>query len=75
MKIYAALYCPMTIESSYGTISLHKSKENAEIAMKIHMQGVKDEFDSLYSKEEAEENGFKYDDYKAWCVDEKELLE
>jgi len=33
MKVYQALYCPCIHESSYGTISLHKSYEGARRAV------------------------------------------
>jgi hypothetical protein len=36
MKIWQALYNHMTYESSAETLSLHKSKEGAEMAIKKH---------------------------------------
>jgi len=36
MKIYAAMYNPMTFESAYGVLSLHKTRKNAWRAILKH---------------------------------------
>ena len=36
MKVYAFMYNPMTEESCYGVVSLHKTKEGAKKAARKH---------------------------------------
>lgn len=35
--LYSALYCPCIHESSYGTLSIHRTKQGAEDAVEIHI--------------------------------------
>lgn len=36
--VFVALYNPMIHESSYGIISIHKTKRGAEMAMEFHKE-------------------------------------
>ncbi len=37
MKVYQAMYCDCIHESAYGTISIHKTKEGAEKALRLYL--------------------------------------
>ena len=60
MKVYIATYCPCIFESSYGVISVHKTKRGAEVAMEFH-------------KEEEREIMGGVGAYEEWRVDEHEV--
>lgn len=79
MKIYEALYNPMTEESADCTISIHKTKAGAEKAIEDHKAKEKKEFDDgFYNKMTDEEKAmynFKWDDFKSWRIVETELLD
>lgn len=44
-KLYEFVYCGMTEESSYATISLHRTREGAEKAMEKHKAEEKIKYD------------------------------
>lgn len=69
MKIYEALYCSCTHESSYATISIHKTKKGAYLAMKAHKEN--DYWENFNFGRKMR----KYKDSKSWAVREKELLD
>ncbi len=50
MKIYQFLYCDCIHESSYTTLSLHKTKEGAELAMNTHKELKKIEHEKSVSE-------------------------
>jgi hypothetical protein len=45
MKIYEFLYCGCIHESSYATMSLHKTKAGAEKAMNAHKEKEKKKYE------------------------------
>lgn len=51
MKIYEFLYCSCIHESSYATMSLHKTKEGAEKAMKLHKEAAMKDYEEKYKRE------------------------
>lgn len=64
--VYAAMYNPMTEESSYGILSIHRSKENAEKVIAQDKDKAKAEHDRLYK-------GMQFvlldwDGFQDWCV-------
>lgn len=71
-KVYAFLYCPCVPEESWGTISLHYSKEGAEKALEIHKQKALDEFNELYA--DNNECGWKFGEYEDWSVKPMKIL-
>lgn len=87
--IYEFLYCDCIHESSYATLSLHKTKEGAEKAMKKHKEQEKEKFDKYYQsqakrfKKEEEPKTAKilikslgtYDTHKDWQIGKQELLD
>jgi hypothetical protein len=73
MKVFAVMFNPMIEESSFGLISLHKTKEGAERACEEHKEKI---------KEEENETGYyttnphkKWDRWFAWKIEEIEILE
>jgi len=72
MKIYAFLYNSSTEESSYATMSLHRSKEGAEKAMNEHKE-------TEYKKWKAMEKKYKgasfFGMWQDWAVEEMEVLD
>jgi len=49
-KLYEFVYCEMTEESSYATISLHRTLEGAEKSMKEHKEAKRLKFEKEYKK-------------------------
>jgi len=79
MKVFMALHNPMAEESSAYTISLHKTRKGAEMAIELSKNEVQKEFKDLYETDELEHSGggmlFKWDDWQWWGIEEIELLE
>lgn len=71
-KVYAFEYCPCIHESSLGVISLHRTKKGAEIAMELHKNEKKKEFDALYDNIEPVSGFGTFED---WRVREIKILE
>ena len=75
------MYNPMVEESAWATVSLHKTKKGAEMAMKFHKAEKKKEWDE-HDKWQREEYGDKYELLKSgefgywerWDVEEIEVL-
>ena len=75
MIIYEFLYCPCVHESAWGTISLHKTKNGAEKAMKKHKSAKRRKFNKLWKDEPELKKHMKFGEHEDWCVGEQELLE
>lgn len=75
MKIYEFLYCPCVHESAWATVSLHRTKEGAEKAMKKHKDVERRKFNKLYKDEPELKKQMKFGQHKDWCIREQELLE
>lgn len=72
MKVFEALYNPMTEESSYGTLSIHSSKEGAERAIKEHKEEALKMWRKLYPTKDDEP--FEFGTFEDWDVREIEVL-
>lgn len=75
MKIFRFHFNSCTFESSYETISIHKTKKGAYKAMKTHKV---DEYTSWYNDRLIFGKGgreFPYNFGKGWFIDESVLLE
>jgi len=72
VKVYEALYNPMTWESSYGTLSIHLSKEGAEKAIAFHKMEKIKEWEGLYPAED--DKPYKFGDFEDWAVREVQVL-
>lgn len=67
MKVYLAQYNPCVYESSYGTVSIHTTKEGAERVIK-----------KMKAEKLVEWTGLGYEtipDYEQWQVREMEVIE
>jgi len=79
MKIYEALYNGMIEESSYATLSIHKTIRGAEMAIEFH----KAERFKEHEKDEERRKKEYGDDYEPhkfaqwerWDINETELLD
>ena len=74
MKIWEFWYNPMIHESGSITISLHKTKETAEKAMHLHRMDQKAKHDYVW-KDDPDRDEFKFDEFKAWGVSERTVLD
>ena len=72
-KVYAFNYCDCIYESSYATVSLHRTPEGAEKAMNIHKEEKRKFFLKLY--EDEDDNDIEFGEFEAWCVEPVEILE
>lgn len=72
MKVYHALYCCNIWESSYATISVHRTKRGAKRAVEVHKAFLAKEFRETHGNEKTS-FGHTYDSHKEWRVVEKEL--
>ena len=74
-KIYAFEYCPCIHESSYGVVSLHRTRKGAEIAMEFHRNALKTEYD-VYHKyiiEDLPDYPYSFGKFERWKVVEIEI--
>ncbi len=70
-KVYEFMYTSCIHESAMATISIHKTRKGAELAMLCHQQEARKEFDRM----DYEEHGFKFGEYENWQVCETEVLD
>lgn len=69
-SIYQALYNPMTEESGYVTLSIHKTREGAQKAIDEHKSGALEE----YNKRPKTISNIPFAQFEDWRVDEIKLL-
>ena len=69
-KVYAFIYNPCIHESAWATVSLHKTKKGAEMAMEFHRNEARKEHEELY-KDEKEIPEFG--EFENWAIIEKEI--
>jgi len=87
MKIFAAMYNPMIYESSFGILSLHKTRKGAEMAMEFHKAECKKEWDEQMEwekerfkneKKEVQEEWLgssKFGQFESWDIFEYDVNE
>ena len=71
--VYAFMYCDCVFESTFATISLHRSKEGAEKAMEAHKAEKKEWHDKRYADEDEED--FIFGEFEEWIVEPIEILD
>jgi hypothetical protein len=71
--IYKFLYNPSICESGYITISIHKSRKGAEMAMEFHKNEKLKEWEQE-CKEYPSAKEYPFDCNQGWYVQECELL-
>ena len=74
-KIFAALHNPMTEESSAYTISLHKTRKGAEMAIEFHQNECRKQHEEIYKDDEDGLKDYPFDFFKSWDVAEMEVKE
>jgi hypothetical protein len=74
MILYQALYNPMIHESASYTLSIHKTRKGAEMAIEFHKNEIKKEELQLYDPNDVI-GEYKWDDCKWWGINEIELLD
>lgn len=74
MKIYEATYCYDKYESVPGTISIHRTKEGARKALKMHILEKYNEWKKYHgaTKESMERVPFAYNE--CWEIFETKLI-
>lgn len=71
--VYIAMYNPMIYESSFGVISIHKTRKGAEMAIEFDREERRKEWLEMYpSKKEQEE--YEFGKFESWLVREDCLL-
>ena len=72
--VFAAMYNPMIHESTFGIISLHKTRKGAEMALEFHREEKRKEWNEMYSDVPIEERyGMQFGQFEAWNVFEYTL--
>lgn len=73
--VYEFWYNDCIYESSAFTVSIHRTRKGAEMALEYHKAKIKKKHDDLYKDEEPDMIPFDYDWGKAWGIKETEVLE
>lgn len=74
MEVYGFFYNSMTEESSYGLISLHKTKKGAELAMEFHKNEAKKEYEDT-KKRNGGEWPIEFGLFEDWIVQKVDILD
>lgn len=74
MKVYAFLYNPCIHESAFATMSLHKTRKGAEMAMEFHKAEAEKEHWETYDRAE-DYIMHPFGEHEAWKVEEMEVQE
>ena len=70
-KVYGFLYNSMTEESASRTMSIHKTRKGAEMAMEFHKSERKKEWDIDHKREPNIYTEFGY--FEWWGIEEMEI--
>lgn len=71
--LYAFLYNPMIHESGYITVSIHRTRKGAEIAMAHHMEAERNQWEAWNKCDIAYRSEFPFNWNKNWVVEEIEI--
>ena len=69
MTVYAFLYNSCIYESAFGVMSLHKTREGAEMAMEFHKAELEKVHWEIYNKPEDYYTS-PFGEHQAWKVEE-----
>jgi hypothetical protein len=72
--IWAFMYNPMIEESAWATVSLHKTKRGAEVAMEFHKNEAKKEYEER-KKRRGGHWPIEFGAFEAWGVQKLEIFE
>lgn len=70
--IYEFCYNPSTYESCGATVSIHKTRKGAEMAMEFHKAEALKEYEQ-YDFNEAEKTAMPFGDGESWYIRETKL--
>jgi len=70
--LWEFLYCSCIHESSFMTVSLHRTEEGANRAMEIHKAFEEKEFNDLY-KDSGIEPAAPFGHFEAWKIQQIEV--
>ena len=74
--VYAFMYCPDNCESCYATMSLHRTRRGAEMAMEFHKQKIKNQFEEVFGKDGVlSQSGSTWDLNQSWAIREEKIQE
>ncbi len=73
MVIYEALYNHMIHESSYETISIHKTEQGARNALAKKIKEEHEDYNKMY-RYDVNEMVACFGRFEAWCINETKLL-
>lgn len=73
MIVFGFLYNANCFESAPHTMSIHKTRKSAEIAMEFHKANVKKEYKEDYDIKNIDDDGFDYNQW--WGIRETEVEE
>jgi hypothetical protein len=66
--VWAFLYCPCIHESSFATVSLHKTEKGAEIAMEFHKENERKEHEMYSNLSRKNQNYIEFGNNEAWDI-------
>jgi hypothetical protein len=69
--LYQFLYNPMIHESGYITMSIHRTRKGAEMALEFHKAEMKKEWNKMY--DEPDEEPWKFGHFEDWKIEEIKL--
>lgn len=72
-KVFAFMYNPMIEESAYATVSLHRTRRGAEMAMEFHRNEVYKEWKEIYPYKE--EEPYEFGTFESWIIAELNVAE
>jgi hypothetical protein len=72
--VYLACYNPMIHESGYITLSVHKTRKRAEMAIEFHKALEMERWKDIYQTEE-DQLEYPFGKFEAWNVFETKLEE
>jgi hypothetical protein len=72
MIVYAFLYNSCIYESAFATMSLHKTRKGAEMAMEFHKAQKEKEHWEIYNRPDDYYTS-PFGEHEAWIVDEIEV--
>ena len=71
-SLFLAMYNPMIYESSFGIISVHKTRKGAEMAIEFHKNEARKEWEEIYPTKALQKES-PFGSFEAWEVYEIEL--
>lgn len=77
MIVYAFKYCPCIYESADATISLHKTKEGAELALQLHKYNCLKEYEDYLNELDTDARKWvsEFRATESWSIEEIEILD